>query len=100
MLPGPGLLIGAPVFLYPEKRTSFCHGGKTVPGWPRLSSRWGQPVASVGPGLLTSVLRPVPHPIQYVLKEEMLEEKGRGDEKEEPCEGDLGAWRWRLGLWP
>src|SRR3954469_25007269 len=24
----------------------------------------------------------------------------QGDEKEEPCEGDLGAWRWRLGLWP
>ena len=42
--------------------------------------------------------RPVPHPIQYVLnKEEMLEEKGRDDEKEESCEGDLGAWRWRLG---
>jgi hypothetical protein len=37
--------------------------------------------------------RPVPHPIQYVLKEGILEEKGRDDEKEEPCEGVLGAWR-------
>jgi hypothetical protein len=29
---------------------------KTVPGWLRLSSRWSQPVASRGPGLLIGAL--------------------------------------------
>src|SRR5215210_1392646 len=47
-----------------------------------------------------SGLWPFPHLIQCELKEEVLEEKGRDDEKEEPCEGDWDAGRWRLGLWP
>jgi hypothetical protein len=34
----------------------------------------------------------------------MIEVKGRDDKKkkkkeEKPCEGDSGAWRWRLGPW-